>query len=65
MKLARIAFMAAALLALAGASPAQQPVAMKIKAPELREVNEWINSKALTLAELKGQVVVVHFWTFG
>lgn len=65
MKHARNAFMVAALLTLAGTAPAQQPVAMRIKAPELREVNEWINSKALTLNELKGQVVVVHFWTFG
>ena len=37
----------------------------KIKAPELREVTEWINSKPLTMEKLKGKVVVVHFLTFG
>jgi hypothetical protein len=25
----------------------------------------WINSKPLTLAELKGRVVLVDFWTYG
>jgi hypothetical protein len=44
---------------------AQQPVAMKIRAPELRGIDEWINSKPLSLKDLKGKVVVLHFWTFG
>ncbi|GMU20173.1 MAG: hypothetical protein AMXMBFR13_02720 [Phycisphaerae bacterium] len=34
-------------------------------APELRGKQTWVNSKPLTLAGLRGQVVVVHFWTFG
>lgn len=34
-------------------------------APELRDVTAWINSKPLTLKELRGKVVVVHFWAFG
>jgi thiol-disulfide isomerase/thioredoxin len=34
-------------------------------APELRPVETWINSSPLTLAKLRGQVVVVHFWAFG
>jgi hypothetical protein len=42
-----------------------QPVAMKIKAPELRDVQEWINTKPLQLKDLRGKVVVLHFWTFG
>lgn len=33
-------------------------------APELAE-GKWINSDALTLAGLKGRVVLVDFWTFG
>jgi hypothetical protein len=53
-----------ALLA-AGVAWAQQPATMRIKAPELRDVGEWINSKPLTLAGLQGKVVVLNFWTFG
>jgi hypothetical protein len=44
---------------------AQQPVAMKIEAPEITGIQEWINSKPLALKELRGKVVVLHFWTFG
>jgi hypothetical protein len=25
----------------------------------------WINSKALTIGELKGRVVLLEFWTYG
>lgn len=44
-----------------------QPATFKAKAPELEErpQAEWINSKPLKLSELRGQVVVLHFWTFG
>ena len=34
------------------------------EAPELRGISEWINSPPLTLRALRGQVVLVHFWTF-
>ncbi len=34
------------------------------QAPELKK-GDWINSEALTLAKLKGRVVLVDFWTFG
>jgi thiol-disulfide isomerase/thioredoxin len=33
-------------------------------APEIGS-SSWLNSKALTLAELKGKVVLLEFWTFG
>lgn len=33
-------------------------------APEISG-HTWLNSKPLTLAELKGKVVLVEFWTFG
>ena len=35
------------------------------RAPELEGVEAWIHSDALTLAQLRGQVVVVHFYTYG
>lgn len=35
------------------------------RAPELRGVNTWVNSEPLTLEELRGKVVALHFWTFG
>lgn len=38
---------------------------MHATAPELRDVEAWINSEPLTLEKLRGQVVAVHFWTFG
>jgi thiol-disulfide isomerase/thioredoxin len=34
-------------------------------APEFTGVTDWINSKPLKLADQKGKVVVVHFWTNG
>ncbi len=34
-------------------------------APEFRDVKHWINSEPLTMTELRGKVVVVHFWTNG
>jgi hypothetical protein len=36
-----------------------------IGAPELKEGDAWINSEPLTLGSLRGQVVALHFWTFG
>ena len=53
------------LLALAVTAQAQQPAEFRAKPPELRQIDKWINSKPLTLARLRGQVVVLHFWTFG
>jgi|GraSoi2013_115cm_1033766.scaffolds.fasta_scaffold761601_1 hypothetical protein len=44
---------------------AQQPAEMRIPAPELKGIDEWINSKPTSLKDLKGKVVVLHFWTFG
>jgi cytochrome c biogenesis protein CcdA/thiol-disulfide isomerase/thioredoxin len=34
-------------------------------APELTGITAWINSEPTSLAELRGKVVLVHFWTFG
>jgi peroxiredoxin len=55
------------LLSIASIAAAQQPATFKEQPPELedRSDEEWINSKPLKLSELRGQVVVLHFWTFG
>ena len=34
------------------------------RAPELRGITEWLNSKPLTLARLRGRVVLIDFWTY-
>ena len=61
----RLAFLIA--LSTASIAAAQQPATLKARPPELEERldQEWINSKPLKLSELRGQVVVLHFWTFG
>ncbi len=35
-----------------------------VKAPELEGIKAWINSKPLTIEELKGKVVLVDFWSY-
>jgi cytochrome c biogenesis protein CcdA/thiol-disulfide isomerase/thioredoxin len=34
------------------------------QAPDFKEIDGWINSKALTLASLRGKVVLIDFWTY-
>lgn len=34
------------------------------KAPDLRDAGAWINSRALTMEQLKGKVVALHFYAF-
>ena len=35
------------------------------KVPEFKMVDTWINATPLTMAQFEGQVVVVHFYTYG
>jgi peroxiredoxin len=46
------------------ADPPTRPLRVT-RAPEFARVTEWVNSKPLTMAALRGKVVVVHFWTNG
>ena len=43
------------------------PAVLHAQPPELpeRAQDEWFNSAPLKLSALRGQVVVLHFWTFG
>jgi thiol-disulfide isomerase/thioredoxin len=36
-----------------------------VTSPEFAQGTQWLQSKPVTIASLRGQVVVVHFWTFG
>jgi peroxiredoxin len=38
---------------------------VKFLAPELAAEAEWLNSPPLTVEQLRGKVVALHFWTFG
>ncbi|MCH5374420.1 MAG: hypothetical protein JJ992_10605 [Planctomycetes bacterium] len=38
---------------------------VKFKAPELDGADGWLNSEPLTMEQLKGKVVALHFWTYG
>lgn len=48
-------------LAMSVVSPAQA----RQGAPELQGNGHWFNSEPLTLAKLRGKVVLVDFWTYG
>ena len=46
------------------------PGAVKIasaarSAPDFRGIQHWLNSGPLSMAQLRGKVVLVDFWTFG
>ena len=34
-------------------------------APDFTGINTWFNSKPLSIADLRGKVVLVDFWTYG
>lgn len=59
--------LAVAALLLRAEAAVVRPVRLNVTPPELTG-GPWLNtpdSKPLTLASLKGKVVVVHYWTFG
>jgi hypothetical protein len=64
----RLLALATAVLAIAGAAgraePAGRLVGVGQPAPEITG-GPWINSAPLSLASLRGRVVLVEFWTYG
>lgn len=42
----------------------QKELSKPYRAPEIEGITKWINSNPLTLAELKGKVVLIDFWTY-
>jgi cytochrome c biogenesis protein CcdA/thiol-disulfide isomerase/thioredoxin len=46
------------------ASSLQSPLAKPYAAPEIGGITAWINSPPLSIAELKGKVVLIDFWTY-
>ena len=55
---------AAAEVATDGAADLVVPLQDLGPAPEFAGITSWINSEPLTMASLRGKVVLVHFWTF-
>ena len=45
--------------------PTRRALTAAPKAPEFKGLTNWINSPPLTMAELRGKVVLVEFWTHG
>ena len=46
----------------APAAPAPSPPTVPL--PEFQGISQWLNSDPLTIADLKGSVVLIQFWTF-
>ena len=49
----------------ARAAPMMTAAAGQETAPDFAGITNWLNSKPLNLAELRGKVVLVDFWTYG
>jgi len=64
-----LAVLGLALVVAIGFAPASRAQFLKSRntapAPEFQGVTRWINSQPLTMAKLRGRVVLVHFWTNG
>ena len=48
-------------------TPDQVDSTPRVRAPEFPERLDWINTggRALTLASLRGRIVLLDFWTYG
>jgi hypothetical protein len=59
-----VALVAAGLVVLVGGGAGGQALRIGQAAPEVAG-EAWINSEPLTIAALRGRVVLVEFWTYG
>ncbi len=41
------------------------PFTATVRAPEFPQDLEWINSRPLSLSDLRGKLVILDFWTYG
>jgi thiol-disulfide isomerase/thioredoxin len=51
-------------VAIAANDPASGNKSISQKLPEFQGISQWLNSNPLTIQELKGNVVLIQFWTF-
>ncbi|MCA1427845.1 MULTISPECIES: thioredoxin family protein [unclassified Bradyrhizobium] len=49
----------------ARAAPVVTAAANQLAAPDFTGITNWFNSKPLHIADLRGKVVLVNFWTYG
>ncbi|MCY1285013.1 Protein DipZ [compost metagenome] len=63
-RILRTLLAATAILAATHGAPAAAAPADSGKAPEFTGIEKWLNSEPLTLAGLRGKVVLVDFWTY-
>lgn len=42
----------------------QDGLSLSFPAPELKDIDDWINSKPLQISQLKGKVVLIDFWAY-
>jgi thiol-disulfide isomerase/thioredoxin len=47
------------------AAPIRVAAATEATAPDFTGISNWFNSKPLSIADLRGKVVLVDFWTYG
>ena len=45
-------------------APTTAPLPAQMQLPEFQGISQWLNSDPLTVADLKGSVVLIQFWTF-
>ncbi|CAG4925788.1 thioredoxin family protein [Paraburkholderia saeva] len=58
------AIVAAGVMSAQSGAASALPVSTSSAAPEFAGIENWLNSKPLTMQQLRGKVVLVDFWTY-